>query len=393
MLVVFSGNTSWSMYKFRLAVMKDLQRRGFDVVVVAPFDEFTQKLRDENIEVHDVATMKRSGINPMQDFQLYQDYLNIYKALRPNIIFHYTIKPNIYGTFAAKKLKIPSVSIVTGLGYTFIHKTIISAIVVKMYAVTLRKACQVWFLNNDDRHIFESKKIVSKNKMLVINGEGIDTETYNFEPIDVTTRSFIIVARLLYDKGINEYYKAAKKLKAIYPEVQFKILGYLNVDNPMAINKTQIDEWVNSGVIDYLGSTPDVRPYLINSTCVVLPSYREGISVTLMEGASMGRPLIASNISGCKELIDDGESGFLCKVKDANDLADKMELVIKMDNERLREMSKKGRAKILKQFDVNYLYPIYVNAINKFAVKDSLPKGTAKIAKKAVVAKHNPVAK
>ncbi len=349
--------------------MKELQRQGYEVVAVAPRDEFTHKLIEEQIRVVNISAMERSGINPYEDYKLYKEYLKIYKELNPDIIFHFTIKPNIYGTIAAKKLNIPCIAIVTGLGYTFIHKGLITTVVEKMYSYSLSKASEVWFLNNDDKFLFESRHLVNPNKSQVINGEGIDTDLYNYEPIDTSKISFILVARLLYDKGLNEYYRAARKLKKVYPNVSFKLLGYLNVENPMAIPKKLIDEWVKSGDIDYLGSAPDVKPFVKNSTCVVLPSYREGISVSLMEGASMGRPLIASNIAGCKELIEDGRTGFLCNVKDADDLATKLERIINMDGETLKRMGQLSRDKIVENFSIKNILPRYEKALRDLAHK------------------------
>jgi len=366
MLIVFSGNCGRSMYHFRLPAIKRFLELGHSVKIVLPEDDYTQRFIEEKFDITTLSSMQLSGTNPLQDYKLYKEYVRVYGKLKPAIIFQYTIKPNIYGTNAAKKLNIPCIAVITGLGYTFINKGLIPSLARKMYKFSLKKASQVWFLNTDDKMLFEKMKLVDAKKALLLNGEGIDTNRFEYAPIDLSKRSFILIARLLFDKGVREYYEAARQLKKKYPDVSFKILGFLNVDNPMAVSESQLKEWTDSGVIDYLGSTTDVRPFIKDSTCVVLPSYREGMSVTLMEGASMGRPLIATNIPGCRELIEDGITGYLCKVKDAADLSFKMETLIALDDEGLSKMAMKSREKMVKEFGVNHVLPAYEKALRAF---------------------------
>jgi glycosyltransferase involved in cell wall biosynthesis len=367
MLVVFSGNCGRSMYHFRLPAIKRVQQLGYSVAVVLPKDDFTEKIMAENLKVVTLSKMQLSGTNGIKDFSLYKEYLQVYKNLKPGLIFHYTIKPNIYGTSAATKLNIPCVAIITGLGYTFINKGLIPSLAKKMYQYALKKASQVWFLNKDDKSLFEEKHLVSAAKTFLLNGEGIDTNHYSYASIDHSKRSFILIGRLLFDKGVREYYEAAKKLKEKYPQVSFNILGFLNVENPMAVSESQLKEWTSSGVIEYLGSSNDVRPFIKNSTCVVLPSYREGMSVTLMEAASIGRPLIATNISGCRELINDGETGYLCKVKDADSLEEKMETIINLEDDAINKMGIKSRQKMINEFSMEFILPKYEKAVEYFA--------------------------
>ena len=366
MVIVFSGNCGRSMYSFRLHVIKKFQSLGHTVKIVLPDDDYIPILKNLDLEIITLSNMKLAGMNPVKDYKLYREYLRVYKKINPDFIFHYTIKPNIYGTNAAKKLGIPCVSVITGLGYTFINKGLVPALAKMMYKYALKKASQVWFLNTDDKALFEKKGLVDTTKTYLLNGEGIDTTDFAYAPLDISKRSFILVGRLLYDKGIREYYEAAKKLKGKYPDVSFKILGFLNVDNPMAVSKAQLKEWTGSGIIEYLGATKDVKPFIKNSSCVVLPSYREGMSVTLMEGASMGRLLVASNIPGCKELIEDGETGYLCRIKDADDLAEKMEKVITLSDNQLVEMGKKSRGKMVNEFSVEYVFPKYQESVMEF---------------------------
>jgi glycosyltransferase involved in cell wall biosynthesis len=231
----------------------------------------------------------------------------------------------------------------------------------------LNKANEVWFLNQDDKLFFEKIRIIKPEKSFILNGEGVNTDHFLLEPIPRNKISFILIARILFDKGVKEYFEAAKKLKKIYPDVSFKILGYLKSDNPMAISEEIFTKWINTGAIEYAGFTEDIRPFLKESTCVVLPSYREGISVALMEGASMGRPLIASDIPGCKELIDESKTGFLCRIKDVEDLAAQMEKIINMEYLELEKMGKLSRQKMVDNFSIQKVLPKYEKVLESIS--------------------------
>jgi glycosyltransferase involved in cell wall biosynthesis len=375
MLVVFSGNCGRSLYHFRLAAVKRIQELGHQVIAILPQDDYIEKIKAHNIEVIILTEMQASGTNPLSDYKLYKEYINLYSQIHPDLIFEYTIKPHIYGTLAAKKLNIPCIAIVSGLGYSFTHKGIVSALAKQFYRFALRKTAQVWFSNNDDKLVFEEKGFVVKSKSILLNGEGIDTNHYSYAPIDYSKKSFILIGRLLFDKGVKEYYEAAKKLKKTYPEVSFKILGFINPKDPRSVSENQLNEWMKEGVIEYLGSTTDVKPFIKNSTCMVLPSYyKEGMSTALMEAASMGRPLIATNIAGCRELIDDGKTGYICEPKNADSLANKMELLINSDDDKLREMGIKSREKMIAEFDIENVLPKYENVIKGLTNKMNVLK-------------------
>jgi glycosyltransferase involved in cell wall biosynthesis len=368
MVVVFSGNCGRSLYHFRLAAVKRVQELGHTVKVVLPEDGYIEKIKDAGIEVILIKEMQPSGTNPIQDYKLYKEYLRLYSQIKPALIFEYTIKPHIYGTLAAKKLNIPCIAIVSGLGYTFTHKGIVSILARQFYRFALRKTAQVWFSNNEDKLLFEKEGFVNTGNSVLLNGEGIDTNYYEYTPIDYSKRSFILIGRLLFDKGVKIYYEAAAKLKSKYPDVSFKILGFTDDDDSRSVSKKQLNEWVESGAIEYLGSTTNIKPFVRDSSCVVLPSfYKEGMSTALMEAASMGRPLIATDIAGCRELINDGETGYLCKVKDVDGLTSKMETIITMDNAKLQQMGIKSRDKMINEFSIKYILPKYENAIKRFS--------------------------
>jgi glycosyltransferase involved in cell wall biosynthesis len=369
MVIVFSGNCGRSLYHFRLAAVKKVQALGYNVKVVLPEDNYIEKIKAEGIEVILIKEMQPSGTNPIQDYKLYKEYLQLYNAIKPGLIFEYTIKPHIYSTLAAKKLNIPCIAIVSGLGYTFTHKGIISILARKFYRFALRKTDQVWFSNNEDKLLFEEKGFVNIDKSLLLNGEGIDTDYYQYATMDDSKRSFILIGRLLFDKGVKVYYEAAAKLKTKYPNVSFKILGFTNDEDPRSVSSKQLKEWAASGAIDYLGSTTDVKPFIKESSCVVLPSfYKEGMSTALMEAASMGRPLIATNIAGCRELIEDEETGYICIPRDVDDLAKKMEKLIQLSDTQLNEMGHRSREKMIREFSMQKILPKYEKAVRQVKI-------------------------
>lgn len=359
MKIIFIGNTAWSMYNFRRPVFEHFLKQGCDVVVAAPPDSVYENLLWSIGCQFRSIKIESKGHNPIKDIRTMWQIRSILKKEKPDCCFFYTIKPNVYGGMAATLLGIPFVPITTGLGYVFLVDNAVSKIAKLLCKVAFRKAIQVWFLNQDDVDAFKQAKLVPNDKISILKGEGINInrfELYN----NSSEISFILVARMLWDKGVGEFVEAARMLKRKYPQVEFRLLGFLGVDNPTAISKEQMDEWVNEGVVDYLGATKDVRPFLYNSTCVVLPStYREGIPFSLMEGAAAGKPLIATDGVGCKEVIDDGLTGFLCKPKDVQSLSHCMEKIIQMSEDERIQMGIRGREKMKKEFGIDLVIQKY----------------------------------
>ena len=364
--ILFVGNTAWSMFNFRRNLFKRLLDLEYDVWVVAPYDKgYFDQL--ENLGcVCSSINLSAKGTNPIKDFLLYRSLVKIIKNISPDFCVFYTIKPNIYGSLAATKLKIPCIPVTTGLGYTFLKDNLVSKIAKLLYRIAFKKVVQVWFLNNDDKQSFVDAQLIQDKKTLVLKGEGLDVENFELKPFPQNL-SFLLMARMLKDKGVCEFVEAAKRLKGRYPFVSFNLLGFLGVDNPSAITSSQMREWCNTGVVSYLGSTSDVRPYIQDASCVVLPSYyREGIPFSLLEGAAMGRPLIATDVTGCKEVVDDGVNGFLCLPKNVDSLVSAMEKVIQMSPERRIEMGLAGRRKVEQEFNISFVVDEYINVLNKY---------------------------
>ena len=363
--ILFMGNTAWSMYNFRRVVFSDLLSLDYIIYIVAPLDiKFQEELEKLGCKFISLE-IKAKGTNPFRDFILIFQIKKILEKVQPDFCFFYTIKPNIYGSIAASMLRIPHIAIITGLGYTFINHNLISYIAKCLYKIALVKAKEVWFLNQDDKETFVSKKIVKRTKVRLLPGEGIDLNRFSKKPM-VLDVSFLLMARMLWDKGIGEFVEAAKFIKQRYPDTRFCLLGFIGVDNPTAIPKEQIEEWCSMGLVEYLGVTSDVRPFIENCSCVVLPSYREGVPVSLLEGAAMGRPLITTDVAGCKEAVEDTVNGYLCKVKDVETLVSAMEKIILMSMEQRVIMGEAGRVKMQCEFDIKLATERYINTLHYY---------------------------
>lgn len=345
-------NTSWNIYNFRLGFLKSLQKDGYRIVTIAPHDDYSEKLEALGFEYHNI-NINNMGSNPFEDIKLAWDFYKIYKKVKPNILLHYTIKPNIYGTIAAWLAGVPVISNVSGLGTVFLNNNLSSKIARLLYKIALRIPSKVFFQNEDDRTLFIDSKLVDEDKTDVLPGSGIDT--VKFSPIEDMKRSssfsFLFIARLVRDKGLVEYVDAVRILKVKYPLVKFVVLGAFYPGNPTAITQEEMTKWEQEGIVMYLGTSDDVPSVIAQADCIVLPSYREGLSRVLLEAASMARPIVTTDVSGCREVVDDGINGFLCKVKDAEDLARQMEKMLQLDQIQRIQMGEKGRDKVIKEFD------------------------------------------
>jgi len=364
--ILFCANTAWSMYRFRRGMLAALIRDGYEVHVVAPEDAEAASLRAMGCIFHPMA-MAAQGRNPIQDLKLVASLLALYRRVLPAIIFHYTIKPNVYGSVAARLAGIRSIAVTTGLGYVFINKGIVSSLSKLLYRISLRFSGQVWFLNQEDRTAFVSAGLVDGKKCTVLPGEGIDLDYFAPAPQQDHPASerftFLLIARMLWDKGIGEYAAAARALREKYPQARFLLVGPQGGESPSAIPNKQIEAWVSEGIIEYLGMVADIRPVIGAADCVVLPSYREGIPRALLEAAAMARPVVATEVPGCMDVVDNGATGLLCRERDPRDLAAKMESMLQRDREGMRKMGAAGRAKMQSDFDEKFIIEHYRNVI------------------------------
>ncbi|MBS1559507.1 MAG: glycosyltransferase family 4 protein [Bacteroidetes bacterium] len=358
-------NTSWNIYNFRMNFVKALMAEGHEVHTIAPNDEYTPYLIKAGCHHHDVK-MDSRGANPLKDFLLIFELRAIYKKVRPDVILHYTIKPNVYGTLAAASLRIPSVNNVCGLGTIFLKKNLVSQVAISLYRLAFLFPKKVFFQNPDDLNLFVGKKLINPTKTDLLPGSGIDLD--RFLPVAFSRNkpfTFLLVSRLITDKGILEFIEAIKKLKAKGMQAKFQILGAKDPVHARGIKLETIDEWIQSGTIEYLGTTQDVRPFIQQADCIVLPSYREGTPRTLLEAASSAKPIITTDVPGCHQVVKNGFNGLLCKLKDADDLALKMETMAHFDDFTLQQMGKNGRLKAETEFDERIVITKYFRAIQQ----------------------------
>ena len=349
------ANTTWNIYNFRLNVIEKLLNEGFDVFVLAPIDEYIEyKERFPRVIHIPLRVLTRDSKHPLKDLILIAELRRKYKVLNLDLVLHYTHKPNIYGAIAGKLLSIPTIGVVTGLGYPFLKKGWIEKLVTLMYKMTLGFHKKVIFENEDDRILFIDKKIVKQDKAVSIKGCGVNIT--HFSPNGKSSKEditrFTFIGRLLYDKGIKEFVKAASEIKNRYNgTTKFTVVGELDKDNPSSVNPDELAKWVHEDIIDYKGYVKDVRKVISDSDCIVLPSYREAIARSLTEAMAMGKPIITTNVAGCKEAVDDGVNGFIVKVKSSDSLKEAISKMISVGNEERKKMGLAGRKKAEIEFD------------------------------------------
>lgn len=362
--ILFVGNTAWSMYNFRGNLIKRLAQ-DYEVCVAAPFDAvFSDKIIALGAKFLSIEIAAK-GTNPITDSFLTAKFVRLFKQEQVDFIFLYTIKPNIYGGVAARMCKIPFIAVTTGLGYTFVVDNMISRIARKLYKFSFKHAKQVWFLNKEDEADFLKYKLLDKKKSWVLHGEGVDTMRFALKSMPDKV-SFLLMARMLWDKGVGDFVEAARIVKRKHPQIEFKLLGFLNAENPSAISEAQIKSWEKEGLVKYLGVTNNVVPYLTDATSLVLPSYyREGIPMTLLEAASMGRVLITTDNVGCRDTVDDNKTGFICPIKNVKMLAGCMLKLVEMKQEERISMGKAARDKVLNEFDEKRVFSAYLSALKQ----------------------------
>lgn len=360
--LVLSINSAWNIVNFRAGLIKGLQKDGWEVVAMAPRDAYVSRVEALGCRFVELQ-MDGGGTNPLKDLRLYRQYKTLLAAERPDAFLAYTIKPNVFGSLAAQRLGIPVINNIAGLGTAFIRTSWLTAIARFLYRKALKKSFRVLFQNQDDLNYFLTSGLVLREQAERIPGSGVDLKSFSAQPMPAVDVNhpvrFLFVGRLLRDKGIVEYVEAARLLQAQGVPTKFDLLGFLDATNPTAISKEQLESWRKEGLVRYLGSTDDVRPFLTNAHCVVLPSYREGVPRTLLEAASMARPLIATHAVGCRDAVDDGINGFLVRPRDIKDLADKCRHFVSLSDSARTELGRNSRIKVEREFDENLVIDKY----------------------------------
>lgn len=364
-------NTSWNIYNFRMGLIRFLIKQGHEIVSIAPEDEYTKKLIQAGCSFQRI-TMDSRGANPIKDMGLIIELFRIYRRVKPDIILHFTVKPNIYGTFAARMLKIPTINNVCGLGTVFLNKGLISVIAKIMYKLAFKYPNMVLFQNDEDLNLFLREKLILEGKTGLVPGSGLDLR--RFQPgkkVITESFTFLLISRLIYDKGIVEYINAVRKLKNKGIHAEFRILGAIDEEHRRGIPASKINSWIEEGLIEYHPRVQDVRGHIRNADCIVLPSYREGTPRTLLEAAGMAKPIVTTNVAGCNHVVKDNQNGFLCRLKDADDLAEKMESMYLLKESDRETMGLKGREIVERYFDENKVIDKYNELIGRHNKKIS----------------------
>ena len=348
------ANTTWNIYNFRLNIIRKLIDEGHEVIVMAPVDKFIFYTESNKQVLHvPIHHLHRDSVNPIQDLRLLFELIRLYRKYKPDLVLHYTVKPNIFGGFAAHLLRIPSVAVVTGLGYSLIHEGLINFITRILYKLSLPYHRKVIFENQDDKKLFEQEGLVSPSKSMSIKGCGVDTTLFmpNGDGRREGMTTFTFIGRLLYDKGVKEFIDAAQLVKEQTNNIQFWLVGEIDKENPSSISHEDLMKWIRDPNIHYHGATENIKKFIEKSDCIILPSYREGMPRVIMEAMAMERPVITTDTAGCRETVDESINGYLVPVRDASALAKAMMTFVALDKDRQIIMGKSGRIKVLKEFD------------------------------------------
>lgn len=364
--IVVSVNSSWNLLNFRSELLRRLVADGFKVVALTPDDDHAGQLAELGL-VHVPMPIDSQGISPLGDAGLMVRYWAALRRIRPVAYLGWTIKPNTYGSLAAHALGIPVINNVSGLGTAFIKQGWLTRIASILYRLAFARSATVFFQNAADRDLFVARGLLDERRTALLPGSGIDTA--RFRPMETQGRpspfTFLMIARLIRDKGAFEYVEAATLLRQRHPDVRFDILGALDVANRTAITRAAVEHWVNAGVIRHLGQADDVRAFIAAADCVVLPSYREGMPRSLLEAAAMGKPLVATDVPGCTEIARAGENAILCQPRDAASLADAMEAMLELDPAARAAMGRRSREIAQGEFDVAIVEARYLDAITR----------------------------
>jgi len=348
-------------------LIRRLLTEGYEVITLSPRDSASPKLEKLGCRVIDI-TFSSQGRNIFLEAVLLVKYLIFLFRYKPDAYFGFTIKSVVYGGIAARLARVMTIMTITGLGTVFIRENKTTKLAEVLYRLSIRKANIVFFQNSDDLSMFVDRGLVTESNSYRVPGSGVDLKRFYTRPMNIDrelgTVSFLMVSRLIRDKGVLEYVKAAEKIRERFPRTRFVLAGPAEVDNPTAIPKHQVERWEANDTIEYVGYVDDVRPLIEEADCVVLPSYREGLPRSLLEASAMCRPIIAAATTGCREVVEEGVTGLMCRPGDADDLAGKIEKFIRLPGNIRREMGLRGRKKMEQEYDEEIVIGKYVYALN-----------------------------
>lgn len=366
--ILFCDNTLWGLVNFRGVVIEYFIKKGYKVILVAPQRADSDMKAEVPIGVRYIPVeLGRSSQNPINDMKYFFSLYSIYKRERPDYIFHYTIKPNIYGTLAARLLKIKSTAMMAGLGYVFMEDNVVNRLARSLYRFALRYSNKVFLLNKQNIEQVISKGICRADNIIFLQGgEGVDLKYFPFVDNNSDEITFLMIGRILWEKGYGEFVETAKRMKLINSKLKFELLGPIDESFPDSVSRKKIEEDEKNGYISYLGFTDDVRAHLKRKGIViVLPSfYGEGLNRSLMEACAMGKPIITTDIPGCRETVRDGFNGYLVPIKNVDALIAAMNTYCNLSIEERVACSMNSRKWAEECFDVKNVIKEYEKLIN-----------------------------
>jgi len=366
--LVFAANSAWNIVNFHAGLIRGLRDRGFEATVVSPADPSAEARLDAIADERFIVDVDRAGLNPLGDARLTWNYRRILDNSKPAAFLGFTIKPNIYGCLAARLSGVPAIANISGLGTAFIGGGALQALVTRLYRFALSKAAVVFFHNPDDLKLFVDRRLIRQEQARLLPGSGIDLDRFPPLPPASGPLTYLLIARLLGDKGVREFVEAAATLRRELPEARFQLLGPLDEGNRTGVSQAELDRWIGDGVIEYLGATEDVRPYLALASAVVLPSYREGLPRSLLEGGASARPLVATDVPGCREVVEDGVNGYLCQVRSAQSLADAMRRLSRLSDAERLAMGRAARTTVQSRFSEAAVIAAYLDALGNLGL-------------------------
>lgn len=363
--IILSINTVWNVVNFRATLIKFLQHKNFEVIVLAQSDKYEQELALLDVQLISMP-INSQKLSIFNDLKLLMMYIWYFFQIKPDIYLGYTIKPNLYGSIAAKIFNIPVINNINGLGKAFSSKGLLFSFARYAYRFALKKSQTIFFQNQEDKDFFISLGIANHYNARLLPGSGVDLDAFNedlFIKKPGQPFTFILIARLLREKGIFEYVEAARLTLKDFPDTKFLLMGIIDENNPSSLTANQINDWQEESIIKFLGAQDDVRPFIAQSDCVVLPSYyNEGTPKCLLEAASMSKPIITTDWKGCRDTVDHGINGLLCIPKDVKDLYLCFKKMLGMNALDIQKLKSSSRKKA-KMFDEKIVFKKYLESI------------------------------
>lgn len=370
------ANTSWYLYNFRLNLIRELSADGHVLIAVGGDGEYATRLRAEGIEHREVA-FNGAGTHPLHEIRTMAALRRTFANEHIELVLSYTPKGNIYSALALLGRQGSLVMNVSGLGEAFARNDVVAMVVRSLYRVSLHRASWVFFQNEEDRSLFLAGRLIDTSKSSRVPGSGVDLAAFEPPAVDRSTGAidsplFLMVARLLWDKGVGDFVDAARQVKVNHPKARFRLLGSLVPNHRGGVPEATLRQWVDSGVVEYAGAVHDVRPQLAEADCVVLPSvYREGVPRSLLEAAAMARPVITTDSVGCRDAVEDEVTGFLCRPRDPADVAKQMLRLLAMPSAARHRMGEAGRLKMEREFSEALVIEAYRQRVDEIAGNQS----------------------